>query len=135
MLREESLYPADWLRIAEKDLGRVEHLLAVHDPEAAGFFLQQAVEKFLKAFLLSKGWELERIHDLEVLLNEALAYDPSLEPFRAVCQKITGFYFVERYPFVVEAGLTTEDVRTSMEQVRGLIERLRTGTEGRSRPT
>jgi HEPN domain-containing protein len=129
MLREESLYPADWLRIAEKDLGRVEHLLAVHDPEAAGFFLQQAVEKFLKAFLLSKGWELERIHDLEVLLNEALAYDPSLEPFRAVCQKITGFYFVERYPFVVEGGLTTEDVRTSLEQVRGLIERLRTGTE------
>jgi HEPN domain-containing protein len=129
MPREESLYPADWLRIAEKDLGRIEHLLDVHDPEAAGFFLQQAVEKFLKAFLLSKGWELERIHDLEVLLNAALAYDPSLEPSRAVCQKITGFYFVERYPFVVEAGVTTEDVRTSLEQVRGLIERLRAGTE------
>ena len=129
MPREESLYPADWLRIAEKDLGRVEHLLDVHDPEAAGFFLQQAVEKFLKAFLLTRGWELERIHDLEVLLNETLAYDPSLEPFRAVCQKITGFYFVERYPFVVEAGLTEEDVRTSLEQVRGLIEKLRTGAE------
>ena len=39
MPREESLYPADWLCIAEKDLGRVEHLLDVHDPEAAGFFL------------------------------------------------------------------------------------------------
>ncbi len=24
MPREESLYPADWIRIAEKDLGRVE---------------------------------------------------------------------------------------------------------------
>ncbi|HID62269.1 MAG TPA: HEPN domain-containing protein [Anaerolineae bacterium] len=78
MLPEESLYPADWLRIAEKDLGRVEHLLGVEDPEAAGFFLQQAVEKFLKAFLLSKGWELERIHDLEALLNAALVYDSSL---------------------------------------------------------
>jgi HEPN domain-containing protein len=129
MPREESLYPADWLRIAEKDLGRVEHLLDVHDPEAAGFFLQQAVEKFLKAFLLSKGWELERIHDLEVLLNAALAYDPSLEPFRAVCQKVTGFYLVERYPFITEAGLTEDDVRTSLEQVRGLIERLRTSAQ------
>lgn len=39
MRREESLYPADWLRIAEKDLGRVEHLLSVPDPEAAGFYL------------------------------------------------------------------------------------------------
>lgn len=75
-----------------RDLGRVDHLLNVQDPEAAGFFLQQAVEKFLKAFLLSRGWELQRIHDLETLLNVVLAYDPSLEPFRSACQKITGFY-------------------------------------------
>ena len=125
MPREESLYPADWLRIAEKDLGRVDHLLDVQDPEGAGFFLQQAVEKFLKAFLLSKGWELERIHDLEALLNAALAYAPSLEAFRSACQKITGFYLVERYPFVIEAGLTEDDVRNSLMQVKGLIEKLR----------
>jgi len=53
MRREESSYPADWLRIAEKGLKRVELLLTAHDPGAAGFYLQQAVEKFLKAFLLS----------------------------------------------------------------------------------
>ena len=130
MPREESLYPADWLRIAEKDLGRVERLLGVQDPEAAGFFLQQAVEKFLKAFLLPKGWALERVHDLEALLNEALVYDPSLEPFRAVCQKITGFYLVERYPFLTEAGLTEDDVRHSLMEVKGLIEKLRAAVAG-----
>lgn len=128
MPREESLYPADWRRIAEKDLGRVERLLDIHDPEAAGFYLQQAVEKFLKAFLLSRGWNLERIHDLEVLLNEAVVHLPSLEQFRAVCQKITGFYLVERYPFVLEAGLTEGDVRDSLEKVKGLIDRLRAET-------
>lgn len=127
MAREESLYPADWLRIAEKDLARAKHLLAIQDAEAGGFFLQQAVEKFLKAFLLSKGWKLERIHDLEVLLNAALAYDPSLEQFRPACQKITGFYFVERYPFIIEASLTEDDVRGALEEVTGLIEKLRNG--------
>lgn len=35
MPHEESLYPADWLRIAEKDLGRVENLLGIQDPEAS----------------------------------------------------------------------------------------------------
>jgi hypothetical protein len=41
------------------------------------------LEKFLKAFLLSRGWELERIHDLEALLNAALVYDSSFfESFR-----------------------------------------------------
>jgi HEPN domain-containing protein len=130
MRLEESLYPADWLRIAEKDLARVDHLLDVHDPEAAGFFLQQTVEKFLKAFLLSKGWELERIHDLEALLNDTLAYDPSLEPFREVCQKITDFYSVERYPFITKSGITENDVRNALEQVKGLIEKLRANLAG-----
>ena len=78
MKPKESMYPADWLRIAEKDITRVHQLLTLHDPEAAGFYLQQAVEKFLKAFLLSNGWALQRIHDLDPLLNEALTFDGSL---------------------------------------------------------
>jgi hypothetical protein len=35
MPHEESLYPADWVRIAEKDLRRVDRLLDKHDPELA----------------------------------------------------------------------------------------------------
>jgi HEPN domain-containing protein len=122
---EESLYPTDWIHIAEKDLKRVNRLLDEHDPELAGFCLQQAVEKFLKAFLLSQGWRLRKIHDLGALLDDAVIYDASLEEFRSVCQKISAFYFVDRYPYVVETGITEEDVRTSLEQVKGLIERLR----------
>jgi HEPN domain-containing protein len=122
---EESLYPADWIRIAEKDLERVNWLLEGPDVELAGFCLQQAVEKFLKAFLLSHGWQLRRIHNLDALLDEAVTYDASLEEFRSVCQKISIFYFVERYPFVVETGVTEEDVRTSLEGVTGLVKKLR----------
>jgi HEPN domain-containing protein len=124
----DSLYPADWLRIAEKDLRRVSSLLGIDDPEAAGFYLQQAVEKFLKAFLLSKGWKLQRTHDLEVLLNEALVYDASLEPFRQACQKTTGFYFLERYPFTIESGLTGQDIVDACQQLAPLIQRLRSVT-------
>lgn len=96
MQPNESLYPNDWLRIAEKDLIRAQHLLSIHDPEASGFYLQQSVEKFLKAFLLRNGWKLQRIHDLEALLNETLIYNNSYEQYRSVLQKISGFYFVER---------------------------------------
>ena len=55
MQHKESSYSEDWLRIAEKDLDRVKRSLRDGDTEAAGFFLQQSLEKFLKAFLLSKG--------------------------------------------------------------------------------
>ena len=128
MSPQESLYSADWLRIAEKDLRRARRSLGDNDPEMAGFCLQQAVEKFLKAFLLSKGWQLRRIHDLEALLDEATTFDSTLGDFRYLCQKISVFYFVERYPLVVEAGVTDEDVRISLEQADGLIGRLRAGT-------
>ncbi|MBI2487158.1 MAG: HEPN domain-containing protein [Deltaproteobacteria bacterium] len=116
--------------MAEKELKRIEYLLDLHDPEAAEFFLKQPVEKFLKAFLLSKGWGLKRTHDLEVLLNEALIYNPSLEPFRTVCQKITGFYLMERYPLVAEVGLTEDDIRDSLNKVKGLIQKLRVEVGG-----
>jgi HEPN domain-containing protein len=84
------------------------------------------VEKFLKSYLLSQGWQLRRIHSLDALLDDAVVYDASLEEFRSVCQKVSGFYFVERYPFVVEPGITEEDVRTSLGQVKNLVKKLRT---------
>lgn len=64
MPREESHYPQDWLKVADKDWRRMGQALDDGDPEEAGFWLQQALEKFLKAYLLSKGWTLRKIHDL-----------------------------------------------------------------------
>lgn len=122
---EESHYPADWIRIAEKDLNRVERALRDRDAELAGFCLQQAVEKFLKAFLLTRGWKLRRIHDLEALLDEAVMHDPALEKFRTICQTITKYYLLERYPLPVGSELTGEEVQSSVTAVQELVERLR----------
>lgn len=127
---EESLYPADWLRIAEKDLVRVERSLRDNDAEMAGFHLQQALEKLLKAFLLGRGWKLKRIHDLEGLLDDALAYDPTLERFRDACDKITNYYLLERYPFSTGSELTETEIRDSLEAARGLIDILRKASPG-----
>lgn len=124
---KESRYPKDWLALAEKDLARVKRSLRDKDPELGGFCLQQAVEKFLKAFLLSKGWKLRRIHDLEALLDDAMAHDASLDQFRDVCQTITKYYVVERYPLAVETELTEEEVRASLQAAQRLIERIRKG--------
>ncbi len=44
------------------------------------------------------------------LLNAALEHDESLESFRPVCQRVTGFYFAERYPILIDSSLTIDDV-------------------------
>ena len=103
------------------------------DPEGAGFHLQQALEKFLKAFLLSQGWQLRRVHNLDTLLDDALTFDTSLEEYREVCQKITGYYFLERYPVAMDISLTVEEVRPSRDQVGSLIERLVAATKSPNR--
>jgi HEPN domain-containing protein len=131
MMSNESLYPPDWLRVAERDWRGVEYLLDADDPELAGLCLQQAVEKFLKAFLLSRGWRLRRIHNLDTILDDAVLYDTSLEKFRGSCQKITAFYVAERYPFLLEGSITREDVRNSLEEVGELIQKLRTSVSER----
>jgi HEPN domain-containing protein len=122
---KESRYPKDWLALAEKDLVRVSRCLRDGDTELAAFCLQQAVEKFLKAFLLSRGWKLRRIHDLEALLDDAMAHDPSLDRFRNVCQEITNYYVVERYPLMVATEFREDEVRSSLETAVRLIDKIR----------
>ena len=125
MPREESTYPEDWLAIAERDLDRVGRSLRDDDTEAAAFFLQQTVEKSLKAFLLHHGWQLRRIHDLEALLDDAVNLDSSLEPFRALCQRATGYYLIDRYPLLGVLAPPAAEVMNLMEVTRDLVGKVR----------
>lgn len=81
MRAKESLIPKDWFKKADKDLKAAEILLKEKNLEIAGFLLQQAAEKLLKGYLLSKGWRLKRTHDLVDLLNESVSFDPTFEGF------------------------------------------------------
>jgi len=121
---KESHYPADWFAQGEKDLGRVTRRLAEGDLPDAAFHLQQALEKYLKGYLLSKGWHLRRTHNLQVLLEEAITWKPHLEPFRAACQEITAYYFADRYPFFGGAAPGPEDIKAALAEGQALVEAL-----------
>ncbi|MEW5768084.1 MAG: HEPN domain-containing protein [bacterium] len=124
MRKDESLYPEDWFKMGAKELKRAENLLEFDDLEGAGFNIQQAIEKYLKGYLLSKGWKLRRIHELETLLNEVVGYEPSFEEFRQECLKITDYYIEERYPFTVTSELTEEEVRISLQAAKKMIDKI-----------
>jgi len=61
----------EWKRIARADWRRVKRNMRDEDTTSAGFYLQQSLEKFLKAFLIEHGWKLRKIHRLEALLDDA----------------------------------------------------------------
>ncbi len=83
-----SLYPDDWIVVARKDWHRTAVLLEDGDPDGAAFFLQQSLEKYLKAFLLGKGWKLRKIHELDTLLDYAVEFGADLEEFRELCERV-----------------------------------------------
>ena len=124
-MAEESLYSKDWFLKAMQDAKRVEILLNANDLEGAAFHLQQAIEKYLKGYLLSRGWKLKRTHNLVELLKDALAYDKSLENFRGICEQITEYYVEERYPFLVSSKFEKEEIKTVFEKAKKLIRSLR----------
>lgn len=119
---EDSLYPPDWIRVAEQDWQRILIRLDFGDPEDASFHLQQALEKYLKAFLLSRGWKLQKIHDLAVLLKSTFAYKPEWERFLGLCERVDSYYFLDRYPSTLDAGTDSDEIRQDFEAAHELRE-------------
>lgn len=118
---KESLYPLDWLKKAESDFNRVNRRLEEGDIEDAAFHLEQALEKYLKGFLLFHGWKLKKIHDLEALLDDAVKYDRNLERFRPLVQQITSYYLIDRYP-TFEEPPSKDEVSQGYQEARSLVQ-------------
>lgn len=92
-------YLKEWLNKAEKDIKAAEHELNYGEEaitEDVCFHAQQAVEKYLKAFLLFKGRGFERTHNLYRLKDLCCSIDPD---FCEIDLGNLSFYAVKiRYP-------------------------------------
>ena len=112
--------PESWRRIARRDWERLHLLLDADDGPGAGLFLQQALEKFLKGYLIERAWPLRKPHELDRLLDAACAYDPTLAAFRPLCERVSGCYLIERYPGGDE-GPGADQVRLDRDEARRLV--------------
>lgn len=119
---QDSPFPEDWKRVARKDWDRMKRNLRDGDAEAAGYFLQQSLEKYLKAFLLQYGWKLKKIHALHDLLTDTVVYNPALEPFRKLCERASGYYFADKYPPLIPSELTCKDVEKDLDEAERFIQ-------------
>ena len=118
--------PADWYAQGDIDFQAAEILLTANGPlPAVAFHVQQAAEKYLKGFLISTGWSLRRTHDLELLVQEAIARDADLSPFLAPCQRITEYYIETRYPLGIHTLLQRETIEADLDTARDMITLIR----------
>ena len=125
----DSTLPTDWFSQGDNDIQAAEILFAQDGPlRIIAFHLQQAIEKYLKGYLLLQGWPLRRIHDLEILLQETVNYEQSFAPFLESYQKITEYYIETRYPLGVYTPLQRESLQADLKTTQDLIALIRQKT-------
>jgi HEPN domain-containing protein len=89
---------ASWFTKAEDDLRWTESNLREAVYYGACFTAQQAVEKALKAYLLSQGKILRKIHTIDAILEECIACDASFESLHETILPLVDYYIQTRYP-------------------------------------
>ena len=89
----------DWIKVADNDMKISKSLLKDNPIQFAGvvFHSQQAIEKYFKAFLLYKGWSLQKTHDLTNLYGEVKKF-LDLDIDIDVLIDIGSMYLDARYP-------------------------------------
>jgi len=106
-----------WLRKAESDLASAEILLGAGSrvTDVICFHCQQAIEKYLKAFLTDREVRFGRVHDLRTLLDLCIQKDQDFEELDKESLSELTFYAVDvRYP--------DEFYMPSLEEAKGAFE-------------
>lgn len=90
----------EWLALAgENLLYAKDGMKANYAPyHTVCFLCQGSGEKYLKAYLIAKGWELEKIHDLEQLVEYAMDYDHSFDELFPSAEILDEYITAGRYP-------------------------------------
>ena len=110
----------DWILLADKDLYAAEILLKDDYllTNIVAFLCQQAIEKYLKAFLLGKDVSVIKTHDL-IKLNDMTKEVKDLDIDEKRLITINEVYIESRYPG--ELGLMPDGMPTN-EQAMDFIE-------------
>ncbi len=122
--KTDSHNPADWLLIAESDMDMVR-MSAEKEISYSGARskLAEILEKILKAELLRIGWQLEKTHDLNRLLQSLVERHSDLASVvEPLCDVLVQVYFTDHYP-----GFDLDDpdwpkLRAQVEQLSALLE-------------
>lgn len=89
-----------WLDKAEKDLLSAEHELTFPDAvtETICFHCQQAVEKFLKAYLIHLNISFSKTHEIGELITQCESKDKEIAQLKDEADQLTDYAVEIRYP-------------------------------------
>ena len=112
-----------WIIKGDHDLGTAK-ITYIHIPEyldTVTFHCQQAVEKYLKAYLIYQSTEFRFSHDLIYLLDLITQKDSDFESYYDTLSELQGYATEVRYPNEA-IFLSSENVENAMKIARNIRE-------------
>lgn len=127
MSQEKEEYIRNWLYRAKEDVAVIENLIdsgIEFYTSTICFHAQQAVEKYLKSFLIYHDVDFPRTHDVDFLLIECQKIDNINFDFDF--KSLTEFGVSVRYPddFFVPGVSETKEYSEIAKEVQGTVERM-----------
>lgn len=121
-----------WLKRAEEDIAHVRRDIAFEDAFYAHlcFLLQQAAEKFLKAYITNFNLPFESTHDLLRLLEICKKKNQKFETLRNECSALNPFYIDTRYPVSWPVGYEKKDVTEGLHHAQTIADFVKTLLQG-----
>jgi len=119
----DTLKYKEWFATAKKDLKGAE-ILYEHNADygLVLFHLQQAVEKYLKGYLILKTGMLQEGHSLIRLCKKATTLDNRFRKFIKDCAFLNGYYIETRYPAEDPLIAEDDDVKDGLKFTKEIIE-------------
>ena len=113
-MKTDETNPNDWFMLGQERLDAADAVRSARGVcSSAVELLQEAVERYLKGYLVSTGWPLQRVHNLSTLLDAAVQRDARFKPFADLCEGLTAQFWEQHYP-----GGDLADVGTDYDLLR-----------------
>ncbi len=118
-----------WLIKSQRDLGAARLLIGNEDPylDIVAYHCQQAAEKSLKAYLTYQDVIFRKTHNLQILVQDCLAFEPGFSQLQAMADVLNPYATEYRYPGsalqpeIDEAELALEMAQTIVNFVRSVL--------------
>lgn len=93
--------------------------------DTIAYHIQQALEKYLKGYLVLHAKKPPKIHELDTLLNRIAVFDDSFVSFLDLCEKASRYYIEERYPPGPPVEYEYEEIKEDLDRAWELIKKIR----------
>lgn len=106
-MRDDRIYKR-WMNQAERDIDDARFNLSGGRYNVACFLAQQAAEKALKAYLLSRNVDDVWGHSITELCDDATKFDDRFRELRKTASLLDKYYIPTRHPDALPGGIPSE---------------------------